>query len=831
MFGSAAETAGNEDVCWKVYWEFSRVIKSGDNDDDDNDDDDDTTTANTNTNTDDDIIVESILGHKGDSPSKARNALSTFIQLVSIWCHASAHAAALLLESTNGGDGDAANNSTSTNGVGVVTPELLGLAMDAASGLVAHGCLDGLYLKIGGASHGADAGDGSGGFGMDEDNVILQEDTPSATNNNNNNGKEEVDEEDEANAVGSPSLIKQAVNVLVESVFVADLSSEQTELSALKFLLTTGCRVASISSSSTATTATTTTTTNGNLVLPPPMEPMLRGTYLLQTIRVCYHVYLKTGSMPNKTTAKAALQQLVTSVFVRLERAIERIRMEEQIISAGADKATTTTSSSGGKEKEKGASSTRSPNFPSQDHRDAYLVFRSLCKLSMQTKTQSNAMAVVAGGSDNSNGASSAASSANPLSSSAADTNGGANSSSNATVSSSSMVTSPSTPPTADSDDDPALESRILALELLLHILRHSSGPCILHAGPQFHYAIRQYLCVSLLKNTTSPDTTIVELSLRLFVPLIRHFRSLLKTEIEAFVTNVFFVILDSKNSTIQHKLLVVTLFEEICSDATTLAEIFLNYDCDLSAVDLFQRIVNTLGKVARVGLIDSTGSGNTSSLQFVAGAGALRAEKTRQDHRDLRLGAMKALRQVLASLHSSIVTPVKAGGEDGDISVDEASLKLKRLSVNEDDKEGEKDVKQVASLNDATAKKSLVEMYDSKKKRREEESQAALKFNQKPVAGLKYAAERGHLDADDPVDVARYLLQNKDIFDKAQIGEYLGREKEWLDGFALKVLRAYGEALDFKGMNFDEAIRYYLSGFRLPGEAQKVRRYCNQSY
>jgi len=125
----------------------------------------------------------------------------------------------------------------------------------------------------------------------------------------------------------------------------------------------------------------------------------------------------------------------------------------------------------------------------------------------------------------------------------------------------------------------------------------------------------------------------------------------------------------------------------------------------------------------------------------------------------------------------------------------------------------------------DAAAKKTLVEMYDSKKKRREEESQAALKFNQKPIAGLKYASEKGHLDADDPVDVAKYLLRNKDLFEKAQIGEFLGREKEWQGGFALKVLRAYGEELDFKGMEFDEAIRYYLSGFRLPGEAQKIDR------
>ena len=401
---------------------------------------------------------------------------------------------------------------------------------------------------------------------------------------------------------------------------------------------------------------------------------------------------------------------------------------------------------------------------------------------------------------------------------------------------------SPATAPPPDSSYDPALESRILALQLLLHILRHSSSPCLLHAGPQFHYAIRQYLCTSLLKNTTSLDTNTVELSLRLFVPMIRNFRSLLKTEIEAFVTNVFFVILDSKNSTVQHKLLVVTLFEEICSDATTLAEIFLNYDCDLSAVDLFSRIVNALGKVARVGLSDAMGSsgagaggGAAGSLQYVAGAGAVRAEMTRLDLRELRLAAMKALRQVLASLHSSIVTPVNGGrGDSGDISLDEASTQIKRLSVDGDCKKHNEGVdvdveptKEDASGEggEASAKKTLVEMYDSKKKRREEEAKAALKFNQKPQDGLKYAAERGHLDITDPVDVARYLLQNKDVFQKAQIGEYLGREKEWQDGFALKVLRAYGDALDFQGMKFDDAIRYYLSGFRLPGEAQKIDR------
>ncbi|KAL3807779.1 hypothetical protein ACHAXA_000332 [Cyclostephanos tholiformis] len=788
VFGSSAEAVTDpmDDDDLDAYREFSLALGTNDAPDDASD-----VHGGDGGGVDGDgaVVVESILGRRGDTPARARASIATFVQLLGTWCRSSAEAANAAADLRDAGS----TGKSASGAVGEVTAELLAMCIDAANSLVAHGCLDDVYLRLGaeedeekeeeeegedGDRNVDDVVGGGGREGTGEGGARGQ-----GTEAKVRRGEEEL---------GAPSLIKLAVNMLVESVCIADLSSERTELSALKFLLTTGCRVA-------------------------VGEPMIHGTHLLQTVRVCSQIYLHTDVGSNKTTAKAALQQLVVTVFVRLERSIERCVLEERMAAIENEDVEREERGVSGRIRRSNTSSSEAaaPSFPTQDHRDAYLVLRSLCKLSMQTS------------------ASKAAPPATVVMSSVA--GGGAEVGSNPPP-----AASPVIPPPHDSSYDPALESRILALELLLHILRHPSSLCLLHAGPHFHYAIRQYLCTSLLKNSTSLDTNMVELSLRLFVPLIRNFRSLLKTEIEAFVTNVFFVILDSKNSTVQHKLLVVTLFEEICADATTLAEIFLNYDCDLSAVDLFSRIVNALGKVARVGLADATGSsgggaggGAAGSLHFVAGAGAVRAEMTRLDHRELRLAAMKALRQVLASLHSSIVTPVNGSmGNNGDISLDEANLRLKNMSGNGDYKKDDEGInveptKDGASgeVSEASAKKTLVEMYDSKKKRREEEAKAALKFNQKPQDGLKYAAERGHLDITDPVDVARYLLQNKDIFEKAQIGEYLGREKEWQDGFALKVLRAYGDALDFQGMKFDDAIRYYLSGFRLPGEAQKIDR------
>lgn len=520
-----------------------------------------------------------------------------------------------------------------------------------------------------------------------------------------------------------------AVQIMAESVIVTDLSQERSELAVMKFLLTLGCRST------------------------PEGESLLKGQHLLQAIRVLYHVYLTTESESNKTTARASLQQLVTNVFKRM------LLNKEMDATEG---------------------------FPSSNHRDAFLVLRSLCKLSMRNLPEAGHSGLSVSGSS--------AAWDGVVQESVSPTKQNGESQANEKIQ---TVTVHAV--------HPALESKVLALELLLYVLQNTdmSGNFLQHSGPQFQYAIRNYLCVSLLKNCTSDNTNVVNLSLRLFVPLIRNFRSHLKTEIEAFVTNVFFVILDSKHSTLEHKNLVVILFEEICSDPQTLAEIFLNYDCDLSAVDLFHRIVNTLSRVAKTGIHDE---GAVSSISFVAGAGAVRMEKMRSESRELRLEAMRALRQVLASLHASIVEP----------------MQNKKLESPHSDKQDI--VHTPTKVNPQDDEKTLVQIYDSKKKRRAEESEAILRFNQKPSAGLKYADKCGHVDANDPVDVAKYLLKNKDLFEKTQIGELLGREPAYQDGFALKVLHEYANMLDFEGLLFDDAIKYYLSGFRLPGEAQKVR-------
>jgi Sec7-like guanine-nucleotide exchange factor len=563
-----------------------------------------------------------------------------------------------------------------------------------------------------------------------------------------------------------------ASSVLAESVFSGDQSQPANELAAMKFLLSTGCRVG----------------VDG--------EALLRGSHLLQTIRVLYHVFLSTPTEANKTTARASLQQLVTSVFIRMiATPLSSSSSSAQDNSDEHDEhnnieAVPSNMTKGIAEEGVG------PVFPSENHRDAFLVLRSLCKLSLRDQ---NAHSDIIWDS-----------SKDPTGRSPNYGTGGNNS----------KTVEGGLQQLFARAIHPAMESKLLALDLLLYVLKRTdmSGSFLQECGPQFHYAVRNYLCVSLLKNCTSDDTTVVKLSLLVFVPIFKTFRSILKAEIEAFVTNVFFVILDSKNSPIEHKSLVVTLFNEICSDPTTLAEIFLNYDCDLSAVDLFHRIINTLSKVARMTDADASDSSTATTMSsLISGSGGSRMERIRTQHRELRLNAMRALRQVLASLNASIVEPMRQINAS-------PSTEEKESEDRSEAAQPSKTVENVQS-NGESPKKSLVEIYDDKKKRRKEDSEIVLRFNQKPKAGINYAQKCGHIDSSDPADVARFLLKNKDRFEKTQIGEYLGREPDYDNGMAMKVLNQYVQQMDFDGLQFDNAIRYYLSGFRLPGEAQKIDR------
>ena len=93
------------------------------------------------------------------------------------------------------------------------------------------------------------------------------------------------------------------------------------------------------------------------------------------------------------------------------------------------------------------------------------------------------------------------------------------------------------------------------------------------------------------------------------------------------------------------------------------------------------------------------------------------------------------------------------------------------------------------------------------------------FKFNSKPKSGIKYLQEHGLVGT--TAEAVAHFFHTSSGLDKTAIGEYMGDEA----AFHKQVMYAYVEQMEFAGMAFDEGIRHFVAGFRLPGEAQKIDR------
>lgn len=91
--------------------------------------------------------------------------------------------------------------------------------------------------------------------------------------------------------------------------------------------------------------------------------------------------------------------------------------------------------------------------------------------------------------------------------------------------------------------------------------------------------------------------------------------------------------------------------------------------------------------------------------------------------------------------------------------------------------------------------------------------------FNRKPKKGIEFLIKANKVGGS-PKEIADFLKDASGL-NKTLIGDYLGERED----LSLKVMHEYVDSFDFQGKEFDEAIRVFLRGFRLPGEAQKIDR------
>ena len=361
--------------------------------------------------------------------------------------------------------------------------------------------------------------------------------------------------------------------------------------------------------------------------------------------------------------------------------------------------------------------------------------------------------------------------------------------------------------PLPDGQPDPKsheLRSKILSLHLLLSILQNA-GP-VFRSNEMFIMAIKQYLCVALSKNGVSSVPEVFELSLSIFVALLSNFKIHLKRQIEVFFKEIFLNILEATSSSFEHKWMVIQALTRICADAQSVVDIYVNYDCDFSAANLFERLVNDLSKIAQ-------------------GRQALELGATQNQEKSMRIRGLECLVSILKCMvewskdlyvnpNSQTSLTDSANKKEADDAVITGSMKSRSgssVSINS-----------VESTNTSNGNREVLDLpeeLEERKQRKEVMETGIDMFNRKPKKGVQFLQERG-LVGSSVEDIAKWLHEDERL-DKTNIGDYLGENDE----HSKAVMCAYIDAKDFAELDIVAALRYFLEGFRLPGEAQKIDR------
>ena len=237
---------------------------------------------------------------------------------------------------------------------------------------------------------------------------------------------------------------------------------------------------------------------------------------------------------------------------------------------------------------------------------------------------------------------------------------------------------------------------------------------------------------------------------------------------------------LESTTSSNPMKQMVIEVFLKICRTPQTLVDIFLNYDCDIDSKDIFERMVTDLSQTTK-------SSNNTKLVELSL--------------------------QTLVSIVRSLV-------DWSNILVEQEKPTLKSPSLSSKSTPQKRKDSEISTLH-----RNQVDEFEKTKKLKILLEEGRKLFAEKPKHGVPFLIKHGFIKKDTPEAIAEYFHSSNNL-DFTAIGDYISEPNE----NSKQILYAYVEYMSFKNMDIDSALRYFLKGFRLPGEGQKIDR-CMEKF
>ncbi|XP_013166461.1 PREDICTED: Golgi-specific brefeldin A-resistance guanine nucleotide exchange factor 1 isoform X2 [Papilio xuthus] len=339
---------------------------------------------------------------------------------------------------------------------------------------------------------------------------------------------------------------------------------------------------------------------------------------------------------------------------------------------------------------------------------------------------------------------------------------------------------------------------------------------------PALLHLVRDPLCRNLLSLLDTERISIFALDLQVSFLLFEALRFHLKFQMEAFFKKIIEIISADTSKSIYelkeiHHLALESLAQMFRIPGFC-AELYLNYDCDIYCMNVFEEITKLLSK----NVVSSTAY-NIHSLSLEALMTIIEA---------IEMGTSQKMEKSEIEIVEE-EKGVEVLGRGGQVSLELGGMD--DVSVVSD--HVTHDISQyVTSARTArhkpTGKLPTEPELDNIKNMKKWVTQGTELFNQKPERGVEFLQEHGVLATPlDPHQVALFLRENPDL-DKKMIGEYICKRSsrgeegtgagEGVSG-GVSVLSAFADSFDYRGQRIDIALRQYLETFRLPGEAPLI--------
>ncbi|QBM85668.1 brefeldin A-inhibited guanine nucleotide-exchange protein [Metschnikowia aff. pulcherrima] len=388
---------------------------------------------------------------------------------------------------------------------------------------------------------------------------------------------------------------------------------------------------------------------------------------------------------------------------------------------------------------------------------------------------------------------------------------------------------------------------KLLSLHIIHTILRNnidiflSRDVVILSSGSDDQTrlidAVRSYLCQALIRNAASPLAPVFELTLETFWLLISNLRSDFKMEIPVLWEQIYIPVAEMKTSTPHQKRYLLSVIERLCNDSRCIIEFYLNYDCDSSQPNICEKIIDYLTRLSLLRV--EVSAAQKAAYQENKGAGISLYDVSKIDNLTTTTMSSKPpepdvynlfpleYSMKIASLNSAVafLRSLYSWAQKGFLSTQKLRSSLPRVIPSASPLSTGNNSRNPSFVGHqhalAEAEADDPEQFETQKQRKRALVEGAKQFSQKPKKGIAYFIDKGFIKSDTPEDIALFLL-NTDTLDKAALGDYLGEGSEK----NIAIMHAFVDQMNFEESSFVDSLRTFLQLFRLPGEGQKIDRF-----